>query len=653
MAVADNRRSTVGAVCHLLQSGMTPLWRWGVPATAALAAVAAAGFALAWATTADDRFGEIAAAATGCAATLLVCWTAVGRAPVPETATSRSEPASYGRLTEAVLATVVVLPIVILVATRLRHPVAGDEQMLMMDYANRSFADVVGTYRNPNHHVLHTLLGWLAHQLGGWDVVVFRLPAFLAFCLLLPATWWFVRRDYGPAVAGFATAFFGTAPLLVQYAAIARGYTMMLLFFVTALLCAQSLARKPESKALWAIWSAAVALGFYTIPLMVVPAATTVAWMLLVRWREHGGKAVGPLAARAAAWSAVAAAGAALLYAPIVVACGVEGFYTTLAAEGPRYLFLDDSARPDTLALPIDLWHAWNFKHPSWVKGALCGLVLAGLAVPGRRSAGRPSRSLFVLVLAMGLGTGVVTAAMGIATGQFMLTRPYTLIPRLTLWMIPVFMLAAGVGAAFVLERAVARAGARWPWIGGSAGRSIAICGAAFLVVGALALSSSRPGIYMDPYGPQRELPALVLATAERMEPGDHFTVHNWIAHYDIFYMRHLHEVDDHAGFYHTLGTPESRRSVHQVASEGNSRPKDRPPRPPTNLQQGRLFVHDVFEVDEPRAKRFLEASRSDHELVAAFHGKSVHVVDDWVKHPWDKQGQPPPPPCREPRADR
>ena len=636
------------------------MWRWGVPATAALAAAATAALHWLGQTTADHRLGEIAAAATGCAATLLVCWTAVGRTPVPETATSRSEPAPHGRLTEAVLATVVVLPIVILVASRLQHPVAGDEQMLMMDYANRSFAEVVGTYRNPNHHVLHTLLGWLAHQLGGWDVVVFRLPALLAFCLLLPAMWWFVRRDYGPAVAGFATALFGTAPLLVQYAAIARGYTMMLLFFVTALLCAQSLARKPDSKARWATWSAAVALGFYTIPLMVVPAATTVAWMLLVRWREHGGKAVGPLAVRAAAWSAVAAAGAALLYAPIVAACGVEGFYATLAAEGPRYLFLDSTLQ-DTLVLPIDLWHAWHFKHPNWVKGALCGLVLVGLAAPDRLSVApdrrsvvprRPSKPLLVLVSAMALATGVVTAAMGLSTGQFMLTRPYTLMPRLTLWMIPVFMIAAGVGAVFVLERTVARAGARWPWIGGSAGRSIAICGAALLVVGALALSSSRPGTYMASYGPQRELPALVLATAEHMEPGDHFTVHNWIAHYGIFYMRHIHGIDDDAGFFHTLGTPESRRSVHQVVLDGDSISKARPPRSPTNLQQGRLFVHDVFEVDEPRAKSFLEAGRTDHELVAAFPDKSVHVVDDWVKHPWDKQGQPSPP-CREPRAVR
>ena len=613
---------------------MTPLWRWGVPATAALAAVASAGFALAWATTADHRLGEVAAAATGCAAMLLVCWVAVGRTPVPETPPPSSERVPYGRWTEAVLATVVVLPIVVLVASKLRHPVAGDEQVLMMDYAHRSFADVVGTYPIPGHHVLQTLLGWLAHQLGGWNVVVFRLPVFLALCLLLPATWWFVRRDHGPAVAGFATAFFGTAPLLVQYAAIARGYTMMLLFFVTALLCAQSLARKPNSKALWAIWSAAVALGFYTIPLMVVPAATTVAWMLLVRWREHGGKAVGALAARTAVWSAAAVAGAALLYAPIFATCGVDGFYRALAMEGSNYLLTDSATHSSTLALPIDLWHGWNFKHPSWVKGALCGLVLVGLAVPGRSS-----KPLLVLLLSMGIGTGVVTAAMGLATGQFMLTRPYTLMPRLTLWMIPLFMIAAGVGATFVLERAVARAGARWPWIGGSAGRSIATCGAAFLVVGALALSSSRPGTYMDPYGPQGELPALVLATAAQMEPGDHFTVHNWIARYDIFYMRHIHEVVDDAGFYHTLGTPESRRSVHQVASEGDSGSKARPPGSPTNLPQGRLFVHDVFEAGEPGAKSFLEASRTDHELVAAFAGKSVHVVDEWVKHPRDEQG--------------
>ena len=604
-------------------------WRWGAPAVAAVGLLAAAGLCTLWLSGSDasGRVAEVAISAGAFSATVLWCWIVgrrpgVGRRPA-------SPPVGPTHASDAALATAVVFVSLVLATNRLDGPITYDEQRTLIHYGLAPFGEIASTYDDPNNHVLHTLALGVAQRTGGWSLPVLRLPAFASFCLLLPAVWWFARKEYGPTAAAFATAFVGMSPLLVEYATHARGYTLLLLLVMATLLCGRSLVRKPDRWLLWAAWAAAVALGFYTMPMMAFPALTVATWMLLARWREGGRAAVWPFAVKTAAWLVAALAGAALLYAPIFAAEGVQGVDETLVVHGWYML----SASSSLLWHPFEVWHAWNYKFPASAKGVLFALVVVGTAAPSRGS--RPRAATLLL-------------AAGLATGLLLAMKPLLLTPRLALWMLPLVMTAAGVGAAFVLEQAVAWAGSRWPRVAAEASRRTAAWCAAVVVAGAFASWSAQPGLFTTPPVQERHLRSMVSSATPRMESGDHFTTFNWLVNFAVIQMRESWQVDNNAGYWFPLGQPEGRWSVHQAFQTGEDFQAEEDFEAEEDFQvsdagpgagkDGRLFV---FYPKEPGdtlrtfAKEFVKAHPPDrHELVAAFDGGLVYVLNDWVKHP-------------------
>ena len=589
-------------------------WRWGAPVAASGALLA--GLCKLWlsGSNAAGRAGEVAVSAAAFSATLLWCWTVgrqrrAGRWPA-------SPSVDTAHPTYATLATVVASVALVLAATRLDGPITYDEQRTFIHYGLASLGEIASTYDDPNNHVLHSLAVGVARRAGGWSLPVLRLPAFVSFCLLLPAVWWFARKEFGPTAAAFATTFVGLSPLVVEYAAQARGYTLLLLCFMATLLCGRALARKPDRNGLWAAWAVAIALGFYTMPVMAFPALTAAIWMLLVRWREGGRAAVQPFAVKMAAWSGAAAAGTALGYAPIVAAEGVQGVRETLAVHGKFVL----STSLSLLRYPFELWYDWHFKFPAGAKGVLFALVVVGTAAPGRDS--RPQ-------------AGILLLAAGLATGLLLAVRPFLPTTRLTLWMLPLVMTAAGVGAAFVLEQAVAWAGTRWPKVAAEAGRRATAWGATALVAGALASWSAQPGLSMPMPVHESHLRSMVSSATPRIESGDHFTTFNSRVNSAVTEMRaHYYQVDNNAGSWFPLGQgqPDGRWSVHQAFRAGHDSELEAP-----GKADGRLFVFYPREASDTLpsfAKEFVEAHPPDQELVAAFDGGMVYVLNDWVKHP-------------------
>ena len=96
---------------------------------------------------------------------------------------------------------------------------------------------------------------------------------------MLPAVWWFMRREYGWLAAAFAAALAGTSPLFIEYATNARGYTLLTLLFMVTLLCGQGLVRRPDDHVRWGLFAAAAVLGFFTTPIMAFPVAIAAVWM--------------------------------------------------------------------------------------------------------------------------------------------------------------------------------------------------------------------------------------------------------------------------------------------------------------------------------------------------------------------------------------
>ena len=616
-------------------------WRWGIPLAAMAGALTAAclAAALLWDMGASsqlwtaDRLGKTAIGATAFATALLVFWR-IGRAAVVPTKCER------GHLRAgAVLGVAVVLASVVLAARNLNAPLRGDESMSIVGYATQTFAAAAGKYTSPSNHVLHTVLVWVAHQFGGWNRVVLRMPAFLSFCLLLPVLWWFVRREHGYTAAGFAIVFVGASPFFVSYATDARGYTLLLLFFATALLCGQTLVRAPNSRRLWATWTTVVALGFYTMPLMAFPAVATVIWMLAARWRRYGRDGIALFAGKTAVCSAAALAIAGALYAPVLATEGVDGFLSGLAKGAVQW------PPPDTyvgtpvrraLLRPLFLWNYWHTATPAWLPGVLLALVAVGLGVRGRTCGRR----------------GTLGAALVASTVVVWAARPFDVQPRMAIWALLVLMIAAGAGAAFVLEQLLTLTRTRWPKLATSR-FDVARSGVAVVALGAIVWLGGSPKVVSEYGGGDvltRSLPAMTSAMRGQMRSGDYLTISDRLALPTIAYVKAQHEVDDDAAAWfvplpngaarwpaHRLLAPRRKRafadpttSASESAAAGSHGAYRSEPSP------ARLFLFDAsshsprYGADGVRAQDFLEAHWPNHEVAAAAEGGRVYVLSAW-----------------------
>ena len=616
------------------------LWRWGTLAVGSVGALAAAGLFAGWewdpGFQKSDAFGRFvveaipwfdhAVAATAFSAVLLACRAIVG----PGTPVALPASFATGRRTEVLLAATAIGTGLVVATLQLDGVFTTDETINLWDLvANQpSLAVAIGLYEVPNNHVFHTILVWIAHQLGGLNRIVVRLPAFLSFCLLLPMLWRFVRDEYGPGAAVFATAFVSVSPHFISYATAARGYMLQFLLFATALVCGQRLVQCRGKKRLWAIWVGALALGLFTIPLMAFPVAVTATWMLLARWRRFGRDGLGSFAARTAAGLAAMVVVAGALY---LVGTDVREVYTTLTTATAA-VARDQTGVVKRMLFPVVMWQHWHIGVPPWVRGALMALVFVGAAGTGR-SCGRRG----TLLLATGLATGLLMLVLGVV--------PH---PRLMMWALMVLLILAGVGASLVLERAVVRASTRWPSIATTQGRRVVQWGALALVLGTLSWWVSKPGARLAHINPsiRCSTPAswwclgtppvtavATLAVVERLRPGDYFTSCPMEMRV-IVDIGAVLPVDSYVGEYYVTDGSEIAWPVHRVSAEEHAGTSD-------------LFVIEPF-LHYPYANwpqciyapppapmaTLLESRWPDHKLVAAFESGRVYALNNWTEIP-------------------
>ena len=374
---------------------------------------------------------------------------------------------------EAALAVCVVAACAALAARNLDLPIRSDEARNFVQFASRPFRTILSDYSDPNNHILHTLLVRSAQPLLGTSPTALRMPAFLAACLTLPAVWWFVRREFGWLAAAFATALAGASPLFIEYAANARGYTLLGLLFMVLLLCGQRLVRHPDDHLRWGLYAGATALGFLTTPVMAFPAAIAAAWMLLVRWREQGVAGLSSFAVNGAWWCAAAAALTLLLYAPALMVSGVDA---VLFNEGVQP---GGASVPAVLANAPRTWLAWHAATPVWAQAALLLMLLVGATAPRLRSGPR----------------GLLAFAAVLGTGAVFLVKPVVLSHRHTIFLLLATMIVAGAGAAYLADAAFARLrsnpGLAGRWARGGGFGALAV----LVVLGCLSWWATRPGV--------------------------------------------------------------------------------------------------------------------------------------------------------------
>ena len=339
---------------------------------------------------------------------------------------------------EATVAAFVVLAGIALAGRNLNMPMRADEAASILNFGTKSLWVALSDYRSNNNHVLHSLLVWAAHQMGGWNPIALRIPAFLGACFTLPATWWFVRREYSPLAAVVATSLLATSPLFIEYATNARGYSLVLLMFVLLLIVGETLTRRLDRYPLWALYAAMIALGLLTIPIMAFPATIVVVWMLLVRWRE--GYAMRPFIVRMTIWTVVALTLTLVLYTPVLTVSGSDALFFNRYVQGDAW---GDGDWQKVFIANVVNWLKWHWATPAWAQVAMLALCAVGVAAPRSSTSHRG-----VFPLAVLLGMAAVLSV-----------KPVALSLRMTIFQMAAVLVTAGAGTAVLVNTASARMG--------------------------------------------------------------------------------------------------------------------------------------------------------------------------------------------------
>lgn len=376
----------------------------------------------------------------------------------------------------------------------LSQPMRYDEAYTFVVFASRPLWSAISDYHLPNNHVFHTLLVHLAHHYLGSEPWIVRLPAYLAGVLSIPACYFAGRLLYNRAVGLLATALLGAAGMFMEFATNARGYTLIVLFFLLSLALGAYLLRRPN-RAAWLALGVLSALGFYTIPIMLYPCGLVMLWLLVSALAGD----LGPGHTRLSFITRLVLTGGlillltVILYIPVFLNSGVEA----LLGNG----FVSATEWEDFSANVVNkfqnTWLDWNRRIPTPVLlTAAAGLVI-GLLFHRRIARHRvPLAPVAVLWI-----------------GFALLVQRVTPQPRIWFFLLPLFYLLGAAGLVWVGQVLLARRPLRQPYL------VLGLALLAGLLVGQhiysrMQVSSLRPGYVSD-----AEDAALFLS--QRLEPGD------------------------------------------------------------------------------------------------------------------------------------
>jgi len=164
---------------------------------------------------------------------------------------------------------------------RMNEAVTYDEAATYVHYADRSFGFLISDHLLGGGQVLYSLLARLSTLVFGVHAWSLRLPALIAGLLVLPLCYAFTRFVFNRHVAVIMLCLVAVSGPLVEYSAMARGYSLVWLFTLSSLLAARHFVRSENlvSAFLLALFCA---LGMWATPHMVYPAAMAYAWALFM-----------------------------------------------------------------------------------------------------------------------------------------------------------------------------------------------------------------------------------------------------------------------------------------------------------------------------------------------------------------------------------
>ncbi len=311
-------------------------------------------------------------------------------------------------------------------------PMTADEAVTFYAYALKPLFVGLTNYSAPNNHLFHTFLVHISYLLFGSPVWAIRLPAFLAGILLVPASYIVIRIFYNKHAALLTAGFAASSMVLIEYSTLARGYTLICLFFLSILALATYL-KQSRNPAAWLLFAILSALGFYTIPIMLYPFGIVVTWLFLSIMSEKTAIRRSRLLTDLFVYLIVTSVLTLILYAPVFAISGIKPIVANpWVTSKPWSYFITEF--PLSLR---SLWEEWNTDIPSVISLFMATGFFISLVFHKRLSVYRVP----IIVAAVIWCIPVLIAQR---------VTPYT---RVWLFLLPVYIGYASAGVIFLLSR--------------------------------------------------------------------------------------------------------------------------------------------------------------------------------------------------------
>ncbi len=145
-------------------------------------------------------------------------------------------------------------------------PVTHDEALTYLHYLTCPVWNTMMYYTMPNNHVLFSLIEHVFILPPGDLLFKMRLPVVLISVLTLVFAYRFVRKYYGEKVALTLVAVMSMSGMFLFYSVLARGYCLVLLFFVLCLYAGFNIVNNNNRRRDWIAFALGGALGMYAVP---------------------------------------------------------------------------------------------------------------------------------------------------------------------------------------------------------------------------------------------------------------------------------------------------------------------------------------------------------------------------------------------------
>lgn len=146
-----------------------------------------------------------------------------------------------------------------------------DEAYTWLAFTSKNPLVAACFYPTSNNHILFSHVTQITKFLPFDILTNLRLSALLPNLLTIATLFFCLRARFSSTISWISILVFGFSFPLIYYGFVARGYSLLLFFFIIGFFSTLTLRNNPKNKGAWVRLIISSALGFYTIPVYLYP----------------------------------------------------------------------------------------------------------------------------------------------------------------------------------------------------------------------------------------------------------------------------------------------------------------------------------------------------------------------------------------------